>query len=746
MDYKWLGKWIGAKMTTEDRFAPIFRKSFNVSESISEARIKICGLGLFELKINGSLPDDTVLNPAHTQYSQTVAYRDFDVTDLIRNGDNEITVELGNYFFNETTFVWDWHKASWRSAPKLIADLTIIYSDGRKETVSTDDSWLVTLDGPVIKNSIYYGETHDLRHTEYTWKKAVYADAPAGKLKLQKEPYIKRIAEFKPQEIRLMPNGSYVITAPEMLTGWAKLSLDIPEGTKITVTYSENLKNDGFVERIGIDEGRDANWWPDCYIQQDTFIAAKGTNIFEPKYSYKGFRYIQIDGCPCEIKDENITIYRVANNVETIGEFSCSDELINKLHALMKRTLLNNFQSKPTDTPVWEKNGWLGDANCALNVMMYNFDMSSYLQSFINIIDDCFREYGKVPVIVPTADWGVGNSPVWNTVFVFGVEALINFCGNTEYAEKLYPDLKQFALNDIEELESLGWVWGTRGLSDWLSPSGGENLPTKADPSEGAGICCTAFIYRMLESMIFIASKLGKGEDIITYKKARNQIYDKFNEAFFDAKKNIYQTDFWREKGIRTKYRQTSNLLPLAFGLVPEDKRKSVTDNLTKDIADKNYHLDTGCTGTRFVLPVLFDCGYPDIAYKILTQNTYPSWGFWIECGANSAWEAWEKTTRSQDHYFLATYDEALFSHIAGIKNIRDGYRSFTVKPEVFCGLEFAKASIKTPLGKVSVDWSKNADGGFDIAIEIPDGAKAEIILADKIRKTVDGGKYRYTV
>ena len=746
MDYKWQGKWICAHMNIEDRFAPIFRKIFDVSGNVTEAKIKICGLGLFELKINGNLPDDSVLNPAHSQYSQTVLYRDFDITDLIKNGENELTVELGNSFFNETTYVWDWQKASWRSAPKLIADLTITYSDGRKETVSTDNSWLVTLDGPIIGNSIYYGETHDSRKKNFSWNNAVYADTPSGKLKLQDMPPIRRISEFKPIKIKKMPYGSFVITSPEMVTGWAKISVDVPEGTKITVTYSEKLKENGYVQKIGIDEGHDAAWWPDGYIQQDNFIACGGENVFEPKYSYKGFKYIQIDGCPCDIKEENITIYRIANDVEAISNFSCSDELINKLHALMKRTLLNNFQGKPTDTPVWEKNGWLGDANCALNVMMYNFDMSKYLQSFIEIMDDCFKEYGKVPVIVPTADWGVGNSPVWNTVFVFGIEALINFCGNTDYAEKLYPDLKQFAINDIEELKSLNWIWGERGLSDWLSPAGGENLPTQADPSEGAGICCTAFIYRMLESMIFIAEKLGKNEDIGIYESARKQIYDKFNEAFFDSEKNIYQTDFWREKGIRTKYRQTSNLLPLAFGLVPESKRKAVIDNLIKDITDKNYHLDTGCTGTRFVLPVLFDNGYADIAYRILTQKTYPSWGFWIECGADSAWEAWEKTTRSQDHYFLATYDEALFSHVAGIKNIRGGYRSFTVKPELFCGLEFANASIKTPLGKLSVYWNKNTDGGFDVAIEIPDGAKAEIILGDKISETVGGGKYSYKV
>lgn len=746
MEYNWLGRWIGTDITTEDRFAPIFRKNFAVKNDISEARIKICGLGLFELKINGNFPDDTLLNPAHTQYSKTVLYRNFDITGFIQKGKNEITVELGNSFFNETTFVWDWQKASWRSAPKLIADIVITYTDGTTETIATDNSWLVTHDGPITKNSIYYGETHDLRRKEYEWKSAVFVDAPEGKLKLQDMPPIRKIAVMKPKEIRLMPNGSYVITSPEMTTGWAKISVDVPEGTKITVTYGEKLKENGFVQRIGIDEGHDAAWWPDCYIQQDNFITADGENTLEPKFSYKGFRYIQIDGCECEITENNIEIYRIANDVEHISDFSCSDELINNLHGIMKRTLLNNFQWKPTDTPVWEKNGWLGDANCALHVMMFNFDMEKYLQSFVDIMDDCFREYGKVPVIVPTANWGVGNSPVWNTIFVFAVEALINHCDSTEYAEKLYPDLKDFALNDIEELKSLGWVWGERGLSDWLSPSGGEEAEIFANPSEGAEICCTAYIYRMLGSMIFIAEKLGKDEDIGAFEEARKSIYNAFNEKFFIDGKNIYQTTFWKEMGIRTRYRQTSNLLPLAFGMVPEEKRQSVLENLVKDIIEKDYHLDTGCTGTRFVLPVLFDNGYADVAYKILTQKTYPSWGYWVECGADSAWESWEKTTRSQNHYFLGTFDEALFTHIAGIKNIRDSYRSFTVKPELFCGLEFANASIKTPLGRLSVDWKKNTDGRFDVEIGIPDGANAEIILADKVHETVNSGKYSYKI
>lgn len=743
-EHKWQGCWIGADMTIENRTAPIFKKTFNITKDIKKAEIYICGLGLFELKINGTLPDDSVLNPAHTQYSQTVLYRVFDVADLLCEGENELTAELGNSFFNETTDVWDWDTASWRSAPKLILDLCIEYADGSAETISTDDAWQATLDGPITANSIYLGETYDARRNGFGWQNAKKVDAPKGRLKLQDMPSIRRIAEFKPKEIRRAENGSYIVTAPEMITGWAKISIDTPENTETVITYSEKLTADGYVQKIGKFEGHDGKWWPDSYIQQDCFISSGEPFAFEPKFSYKGFRYIQIDNCG-ELCADDITLYRVANDVEVISEFSCSNKLVNKLHLLMRRTMLNNFQGKPTDTPVWEKNGWLGDANCALPAMMMNFDMSSYMASFVDTMADCFHEYGSVPVMVPTADWSTGNSPVWNTVFVFAAEALADYCGKDDYVRGIYPDLKDFAIKDIETLEAQNWVWGERGLADWLAPMGGESMEIDPNSSEGAEICGTAFIYAMLKSVARIAEKLGEAADIEVYESAAEKIYHAFNEKFFEPDLNIYETTFWAQKGLRTKYRQTSNLLPLAFGLVPDEHKKAVAENLVNDIVCKGYHLDTGCTGTRFVLPVLFDNGYADVAYKVLTQTTYPSWGFWIECGADSAWESWEKTTRSQNHYFLGSFDEALYTHIAGIRNVREGYRKFSICPELECGLEYAKAAIKSPLGAVKCEWKKDENGAFTVEVEIPDGAAADVCLSagnNTVKTVCKGGKY----
>lgn len=749
-EYYFNGKWIGADMSVEDRFAPVFKKTFSVSKKVDNAKAYICGLGLFELKINGMLPDDSVLNPAHTQYSKTVLYRVFDVSALITDGENTITVELGNSFFNETTYVWKWDTASWRSAPKLIFDLEIEYADGSAEKIISDESWLVCKNGTTTENSIYLGETFDAGRLKMSFdENAVAVAAPEGKLKEQNMPPIRRIASFKPEKIEKVSENCYIVTAPEMITGWASIKINEPAGTQTVITYGERLNDDGRIHKIGKGEGRDGNWWPQGYIQQDKFISNGKEYVFEPKFSYKGFKYIQIENYSANLNEGDITLYRVANDIKIYSEFSCSDENINKLHKLMRTTLLNNFQGKPTDTPVWEKNGWLGDLNCALDSIMYNFDAGTFLSSFTDTMAECFEEFGNVPVMVPSAKWGIENSPVWNTVFVFATEALINYCGMTDYAEKLYPTLRKFALKDINELRENEWVWGARGLSDWVSPIGDENAPIEPGDSEGAEICGTAFIYAMLKSMADIAKASKKADDAAEYNDAAKKIYDAFNAKFYNNEADIYETTFWRQKGARTKYRQTSNLVPLAFGLVPDDKKETVVKNLVKDIVSKDYHLDTGCIGTKFFLPVLFDCGYSEIAYKVLTQTTYPSWGYWLENGATSAWECWEKTTRSQNHYFLGTYEETLYSHLAGIRNIKKGFKSFTLSPVLDCGLEFAKSEFDLPHGRLVSEWKKNADGSIDVNFDIPEGSSADVCLSangGEYKALLNGGKYSFLI
>ncbi|MBR5262637.1 MAG: family 78 glycoside hydrolase catalytic domain [Clostridia bacterium] len=742
MEHIFKGMWIGADMTVEERFAPVFKKEFTLDKNIKQAKIYLSGLGLFELKVNGRPADDTVLNPPHSQYTQTVFYRVFDITELLTQGGNCITVEVGNSFYNETTHVWCWEKAVWRDIPKMLADIELIFDDASCEVITSDESWQVTKDGPTTANSIYYGETYDARKKEFVWENAVAVKAPAGALKEHTPPFIRRIDEFRPRSITRLDNGSLLIEAPEMITGWAKIRINAPKDEMVTITYGEQLTDEGYVLRIGGNQGRDGNWWPLDFIQKDSFISDGTPAVFEPKFSYKGFLYIEIENHSEDLTADDITLYRIANDVDTAGTFECSDALVNSMHALMRRTLLNNFQWKPTDTPVFEKNGWLGDANCALETMMYNFDMSSYMQQFVELMDDCFKDFGKVPVIVPTSEWGVGNSPVWNTIYVFATKALIDFCGDTSVAEKLYPHLRQFALDDIRDIDSFGGTWRVRELSDWVAPSNDEFSEMICDPSEGAEICCTAYVYAMLKSMAQISVILGKGDEN-EYLAEAEKIRRAFNDKFYNAEKQIYETTHWDQKGNRRQYRQTSNLLPLSYGMVDKENKAAVVKNLVDDIVSHGYHLDTGCTGTKHFLPVLFNEGYADVAYKVLTQTTYPSWGYWIEKGSTSAWECWEPSTRSFDHYFLGTFDESLYAHIAGIRNIKNGYETFIVAPETDCGMQWAKCSINSPKGIIRCEWKK-ADEKTEIEIEIPDGATATIRLKNGIEETKTNGVYKY--
>ncbi len=740
---QWLGKWIGSGISFEERLAPIFKKEFYAEKEIANATAYVCGLGLFEMKVNGTLPDDTLLNPSHTQYSKTVLYRTFDITSLLKCDKNKITVEMGNGFFNETTNIWHWEAAPWRSSPKLIADIVIEYTDGSSETIATDEDWLVTLDGPITANSIYYGETYDARRKEFNWQKACLADAPESKLKEQYIPPIRRINTFAPEKIQRLADGAFVITAPEMVTGWAKIRIDAPEGAEVYITYNERLTDDGHVRKIGKGEGRDGNWFPNGYIQQDCFISNGEAFEYEPKFSYKGFKYIQVEGIENLCADD-VELYRIANDVEIISEFTCSDPDINRLHKIAVNTMLNNFQGKPTDTPVWEKNGWLGDANMALQMMMFNFDMSRFLPSFIDIMKDCFDEYGSVPVIAPSVNWSIENSPVWNSIFVFGVLELVRHCNMYDYANEIYPTLREYAVKNILEIKEKGWVWNAKGLADWVAPAGDVNLDVICNTSEGAEICCTAFVEKMLDTMRELASCVyAPEEDNDEYSEAIKKILDEFYKRFYKADKKIYETTFWEPKGKRTKYRQTSNLLPLAFSFAKNSEE--VAKNLAEDVIRKDYHLDTGCVGTKFILPVLCDYGYTDVAYKVLTQKTYPGWGSWLESDTDSAWESWEPLTRSLNHYFLATYDEFFFTHLAGIRSVCGGYETITIKPVLDFGLDFVKTKIKTPRGILRIEWKKT-EGGYEVEIEIPEGTTANIILLDRTKEVCTGGIHKFKV
>lgn len=726
-----------------DRAAILLRKEFTAKADVTEATVYMSGIGYSTLRVNGTLADDCFLDPCNTQYNKTVLYRTFDVTSLVKSGAaNALAVELGNGFYNEEGGVWNWGGAEWKDTPKLLFWMVVKYADGTTDTVISDDTWKATNQGPTSFNSIYYGEYYDARkemtgwdkpgYDDSAWSNAVKAKAPAGKLECQLQDPVRRTETFAPTEIKKLSDGSYVVYCPEMVAGWAKLNIKGAEaGQEIILTYSEKLNSNGSVQRLGGKDGVSNNWWPEFYIMTDHYTAkGDAVEVFEPKFSYKGFRYIQIWNYPGELTKDDVVIYRTSNDVATTGAFECSNDLLNKMHQMMLTTVKNNLQGKPTDCPVWEKNGWLGDFNVALASMNYNLDMSTMTENFVEIMESCFEQYGLVPPMVPTAGWNIGENYVWNTVYVFAVYDNYKVYGSLEYLKEQYATMKKYADGVVTKMRLNRWVCPDGQLGDWVSPVGtNPNANYNENPSEGSGIVGTALVYQMLNDMSEIANLLGYSSDAASFQGSMQNIYKSFNTKFFNKTKGYYETTTWNQIGTRTKYRQSSNLLPLAVGLVPEENRTSVIESLLKDIRDKKNHLDTGCVGTKFILPVLSDLGYGDLAYSIATQTTYPSWGFMIAKGSTSLWEMWEATSRSLDHYFLGTYEEWFYSHLAGIKDMNNGYETFTVQPYVLGDLSYVTCSVNTVRGKVESSWVKGEDGTITMTVEIPFGSTATVIL-----------------
>lgn len=734
-----------------DRAATMLRKEFTAKDDIKEATVYMSGIGYSILHINGTLADDCFLDPCNTQYNKTVLYRTFDVTKLVSNGENAVAVELGNGFYNEEGGVWNWGSAAWKDSPKLLFFMKITYSDGSVEYIESGKDWKVTTDGPVTFNSIYYGEYYDARREKDGWDKAGYDDSlwsnaveakkPSGKLVCQLEEPVRRTEEFKVSSIKKLSDGSYVLYCPEMVAGWIALKVrGAKAGDTITVTYGEKLNANGSVQKLGGNDGVNSGWWPETYIMTDKYTSAGDSeSTFEPRFSYKGFQYIQIWGYPGELLESDITIYRIRNDVEITGSFESSNELVNKLHSLMVTTSLNNLQGKPTDTPVWEKNGWLGDFNVALATMNYNFDMQLMTVNFMEIIEDCFEQYGLVPPMAPTAGWNIGENYVWSSLYILGVAETYKTYGSLDYVAEQYQTMVRYADKVANSLKANGWVCPDGQLGDWVSPMG-DNPKTQyvESPSEGSGIVGSAMVYLMYKELSNMSALLGKSGS--KFEGYMESIYSAFNKKFYNSKSGIYETTTWTQYGTRTKYRQTSNIMALVCGLVPDEYKETVVTNLINDIEKKGNHLDTGCVGTKFILPLLTELGYGELAYTILTQTTYPSWGYMASKGT-SLWEMWEDTSRSLGHYFLGTYDEWLYSYLAGIRDIDNGYESFTIAPFIPSELDYVKCTVKTVRGTLESSWQKDENGNVTMTLVVPFGSSANIEIPIEASSVSVNGK-----
>lgn len=745
----WTAKWIGAPTYTGGTAvipAPMLRKAFTLDSNIKNAKIYICGLGLFELKVNGLIPDDSVLNPADTQYEDTVSYCAYDVTHLLRQGSNAMTVELGCGFYNLSTDISvGFVNGVWKDDPKLLLELHVEYEDGSKKVIISDESWRCYEDGPIRSDNIYCGEIYDANKEVQGWTEADFDDsswqnvrlatAPTGKLKYENMEPMRRVRSFMPT-VEQLDENTWLVYAPEYCTGWASISFpNAKKGENIRIRYFQRdyERKNGLI----LTEG------DEVYQLQSYTYCAKGVpgETYEPKFSYAGYEIIEITGYTGQLQPEDIVCYTVASDVEHIGQFTSGNVMVNKLHEAMVRTMVCNMQGKPTDTPIFEKLGWTGDYNGAIKTFNYNFDVSNFLGHFLYNLRDTGGADGHLIEFSPSGHGSGYLAPVWTQMYVNSIYAAWHENGQLSLVQEHYDYMRTNADYYISKINGGAepWIWESTEfgpasgqanlLGDWAAPANG-SAPTA--PPEGGSLYNTAAVYRVMREMTEICTAMGDLDAAQKYKTAADNIQNNFNRVYYNAEKGYYETDYRSETQsfeVRSEYRQALNLVALHMGFTTEENHDIVLNNLVEDIRKKNNHADVGSVGAELILPVLTNEGYHDLALEVLLQTDYPSWGGWIVSGSNTCLEGWKTTNRSFCHYFLGTYDEWFYQNLGGIQNPRDGYKTVTICPEIYPDLRFVNTSVDTVRGKLVSNWKVDEDNRVTMTVTVPIGTTADLLL-----------------
>lgn len=724
-DIDWAGQWISKEEVREfkskgstllgeplgdyiNAFTLYLRREFRLKRRVARARAYVCGLGYYELRLNGDKVGSSVLDPAQTDYTRIALYSTYDVTSQLASEDAfAIGVLLGNGR-HIRSYGYD--------APKLRLQLAVDYEDGTADTFATTSDWKVSY-GPLQENGLYFGERYDARlempgwdmpgFDESAWDPAhIVSGVPVGAQML--EPI--RVVQMRPpQKWSTLPSGETIYDFGQNFAGWVRLSVSGPSGTEVRLRHAELLNEDG---SLNVSPNQNAES-TDVYI-----LRGEGVETYEPRFTYHGFRYLEITGVPGLPSVVSVLGCVVHSDVAVVGEFSCSHELINAIHRNVLWGQRSNLMSIPTDCSQRdERQGWLGDAHLAAEESMFNFGMAPFYTKFLHDIRHAQREDGSLPDTVPAY---LGRlypaDPAWSAAYVTIAWMMYQFYGDTRVLERHFEPMKKyiFFLRDHSQeliLKTLG------KYGDWCPPG---SIAPKRTPVE---LTSTWYFFHDTLLLSKIAAAIGQTEDQRMLETLAVGIRAAFNRAFL--KDGEYEVN--RFAPVDRSPGQTSNALPLYLDMVPEESKPRVVGRLLHGVInEQDYHLDTGILGTRYLLDVLSDLGYTDVAFKVATQRTYPGWGYMVEEGATTLWERWEKIggggMNSHNHIMLGSVDAWFYRVLAGLSVLSPGWKHIRFKPPVVQGLDFARAELKSIRGRVSIAWARSA-GEFSMEIVLPVGA-----------------------
>lgn len=718
----WQGDWISDVQDVNLKPAPYFRKAFDTKKKIKSARAYIAAAGLYELYINGEKIGNHRLDPAYTRFDRRNLYVTYDVTSYLRNDQNAIGVLLGNGWYNhQSTAVWYFHKAPWRARPAFCMDLRLTYEDGSVETIASGKGWKTSL-SPIIFNSIYTAEHYDARReqpgwnkpnfVDTSWKEVIYRAAPSTQVVAQVMHPIRDVEEVPAVSVQKFSDTVYVFDLGRNIAGVSKIKLAAPAGTILRLKHGERLYKNGRVDQSNIDVHYRPTDNTDPF-QTDIFIlSGRGEETFMPRFNYKGFQYVEVSSsAPVSLTKESLTGYFMHSDVPPVGEIKSSNPTIDKIWWATNNSYLSNLFGYPTDCPQREKNGWTGDGQIAIETGLYNFDAITIYEKWMRDHQDEQQPNGVLPAIVPTSGWGYewANGPDWtSTIAIIPWNAYL-FYGDTTLLSRCYDNIKRY----VDHINS-NWPSGLTGwgLGDWI--------PVKSkSPVE-----LTSSAYYFVDAAILAnaAKLLAKEEDYKRYSALAQKIKNAVNEKYLNKTTGIYGNGL-----------QTELSVPLFWGLVPDNLKTNVAANLAKRVEADSFHLDVGLLGTKAILNALSENGYADVAYKLASQESFPSWGWWIKNGATTLYENWPINAGSDismNHIMFGEIGAWLYKGLGGIRpdQMKPGFKNILLEPHFVAGLDSFAATHNGPYGRIQSFWKKMGKG-LKYKVVIPANSTATVTL-----------------
>lgn len=705
--------------------ATLVRKQFVLDKPIKRARAYVSGLGWYELHINGRKAGDRVLDPAATDYEKRILYATYDVTDMLKPGANAVGAMLGNGWYCEPGIF------RYGDSTRFLAQINIEYADGGAVSLSSDGTWK-TADGPILYNSIYGGEIYDARLEKAGWSKADYDDSawqpaaikehPGGRLESQTLPAIK--VNQTPKAVKLTnprPNV-YVYDMGQLFGGWVRLRAKGPAGTKITIKYSARLfKDSGLIDKRRHIKGNET----DVYIMKGD----PNGEVYEPRFTYHPVNYVQIEGYPGVPSLEDLHGRVVHSSIDMSGDFECSNAMLNQIHLNALWTFTNQMYGVPLDCLHREHWGWL-DPGTDASTAFTRKHMPSFWTKWLRDVKCTQDARGVVSYVAPAYSPRMNPDLAWTGNYPILVWYTYRYFDDRGILEEHYPALTK--LFDYFTTMAENHIISKGNYGDHMEPGDAPGqevfISTKSPPP----LIWTCYYYHNARILASMADVLGKQDDARRYAGLAEAIKAAFNAKWLDSQSGQYAGGT-----------QTSNLLPLSLGIVPEDVREKVAANVVCDIMEtRKGHLHTGNSGTTALVESLVKLGHGDVLFQVATVPTYPGWGYMVAQGATTIWEAWGRVddgwimhnSGAESMYMWGTIERFFYNDILGIQgpeyygtnDFGPGFCSFSIKPHVLGDLTHAKGSVKTVRGMVCVSW-KRTGGSLLLDVSIPANSRARV-------------------